>query len=68
MLADLIGLAVRFPDAVARYWQRLSAQPGFANALERQRAAALEQGVSVIRFPARGFGWSDLVESGFEID
>ena len=51
MLADLIGLADRFPDAVARYWRRLSVRPGFANALERQRAAALEQGVSVTPAP-----------------
>jgi glutathione S-transferase len=46
MLAELIGLADHFPVAVGQYWQRLSARPGFVSALERQRVAALEQGVS----------------------
>ena len=51
MLADYMGLADRFPVAVGQYWQRLSARPGFVSALERQRVAALEQGVSVTPAP-----------------
>jgi glutathione S-transferase len=51
MLADHIGLADRFSLAVGQYWQRLSARPGFVSALERQRAAALEQGVPVTPAP-----------------
>jgi glutathione S-transferase len=51
MLADYIGLADRFPVAVGQYWKRLSARPGFVSALERQRVAALEQGVAVTPAP-----------------
>jgi glutathione S-transferase len=51
MLADLIGLADHFPDTVGRYWRRLSSRRGFLSALERQRTAALEQGVPVTPAP-----------------
>jgi hypothetical protein len=51
MLADYIGLADRFPTAVTQYWQRLSTRQGFLSALERQRSAALEQGVPVTPAP-----------------
>jgi glutathione S-transferase len=51
MLADYIGLADRFPTAVTQYWQRLSTRQGFLSALERQQAAALEQGVPVTPAP-----------------
>ena len=51
MLADYIGLADRFPTTVVQYWQRLSTRQGFLSALERQRAAALEQGVPITPAP-----------------
>jgi glutathione S-transferase len=51
MLADYIGLANRFPTTVIQYWQRLSTRQGFLNALERQRFAALEQGVPITPAP-----------------
>jgi len=51
MLAELIGLADRLPVAVAEYWKRLSARPGFVSAMERQQAAALEQEVSITPAP-----------------
>ena len=51
MLADYIGLADRFPTTVIQYWQRLSTRQGFLGALERQRVAALEQGVPITPAP-----------------
>lgn len=51
MLAALIGLADQFPPAVAGYWQRLQARPGYRAALAAQERAALAQGVSLLPAP-----------------
>ncbi len=40
-----------FTPAVAAYWQRLRARPGFASAMAAQEAAATEQGVSPVPAP-----------------
>lgn len=39
MLAEILGLCTRFPGPIAGYRERLVARPGFARALERQKAA-----------------------------
>ncbi len=46
MLAERLGLATRFPAAVAAYWARLQLREGFRRALAAQEAAAAAQGVS----------------------
>lgn len=46
MLAEHLGLAARFPQAVAAYWARLKARDGHVRALKAQHAAAVQQGVS----------------------
>jgi glutathione S-transferase len=51
MLAGHLGLADQFPDAVARYWQRLQQRPAFQRALAAQHQAALDQGVPTIAAP-----------------
>ncbi len=56
MLAEMIQLAAYFPQAVAAYWQRLKQRPGYLSALERQRTAAAEQGISRLATPLYLFG------------
>lgn len=51
LLAEHLGLAASFTPAVAAYWQRLRARPGFARAMAAQEAAAAEQGVSPVAAP-----------------
>lgn len=51
MLADFLGLTPRFPPNVGDYWQRLQERPAFLRAMERQVAAALEQGVPTTPSP-----------------
>lgn len=45
MLAEKLGLADRFKPAVMQYWKRLQGRPAFDQAINAQRAAALEQGM-----------------------
>ncbi|MFC7515019.1 glutathione S-transferase family protein [Herbaspirillum sp. GCM10030257] len=54
MLADYLGMAERFPEAVLRYWQRLQQRDGFQRALAAQEKAALAQGVSPVPAPLAG--------------
>jgi glutathione S-transferase len=54
MFADYLGMAGRFPAAVGEYWQRIRERPAFHRALEAQRQAALDQGVSVTPAPLTG--------------
>ncbi len=51
LLAEHLGLAAQFTPAVAAYWQRLRARPGFARAMAAQAAAAAAQGVSPVPAP-----------------
>ena len=51
MLAEHLGLAVQFPEAVTHYWQRLQAREAFQRALAAQHQAALEQGVPTTPAP-----------------
>lgn len=51
MLADFLGLTPRFPPNVGAYWQRLQERPAFLRAMERQVAAAVEQGVPTTPSP-----------------
>jgi glutathione S-transferase len=51
MLANHLGLATQFPDAVRRYHQRLEQRPAFQRALQAQHQAALEQGVPTTPAP-----------------
>ncbi|KRB84684.1 glutathione S-transferase family protein [Noviherbaspirillum sp. Root189] len=51
MLADYLGMAERFSEAVLRYWQRLQQRDGFQRALAAQEKAALAQGVSPVPAP-----------------
>ena len=44
-LAQHLGLAPQFPQAVASYWQRMQDRPAFMRALQAQNQAALDQGV-----------------------
>jgi glutathione S-transferase len=50
-LADFLGLTERFTPSVLAYWERLRNRPGFQRALQAQRRAAIEQGVSVAAAP-----------------
>lgn len=45
MLAASLNLDGKFPPAVAAYWQRLQARPGFKRAIASQETAAAEQGL-----------------------
>jgi len=45
MLAEYVGLAKKFPDAIVSYWQRLQERDGFRRALAAQDIAAEQQGV-----------------------
>jgi glutathione S-transferase len=45
MLAEYVGLAKKFPDAIVGYWQRLQERDGFRRALAAQDLAAEQQGV-----------------------
>jgi glutathione S-transferase len=51
LLAEHLGLAAQFTPAVAAYWHRLRARPGFARAMAAQQAAAAAQGVSPVPAP-----------------
>jgi len=51
MLADHLGLATQFPDAVHDYHQRLEQRPAFQRALQAQHQAALAQGVPTTPAP-----------------
>ncbi|MBV8503724.1 MAG: glutathione S-transferase family protein [Paucibacter sp.] len=51
MLASHLGFDVQFPPAVAAYWQRLRARPAFSRALEREREAAIAQGIDCTPSP-----------------
>ena len=51
MLADHLGLAPQFPDAVCRYWKRLQQRPAFQRALQAQHQAALAQDVPTTAAP-----------------
>jgi glutathione S-transferase len=50
-LAQHLGLEQRFKPAVLAYWRRLQQRDAFARALEAQRKAASEQGVSLVAAP-----------------
>lgn len=45
MLAEHLGLAVRFTPSVAAYWDRLKQREGYQRAMRAQEAAALAQGI-----------------------
>jgi glutathione S-transferase len=45
MLAEYVGLAKKFPEAIVNYWQRLRERDGFRRALAAQDIAAEQQGV-----------------------
>jgi glutathione S-transferase len=45
MLAEYVGLAKKFPEAIVNYWQRLRERDGFRRALAAQDLAAEQQGV-----------------------
>ena len=47
MLADLLGLAPKFPASVADYWKRMQARDAYVRALAAQEGAAIAQHVSV---------------------
>lgn len=51
LLAQHLGLDAKFTPAVAAYWQRMQARPGFQRALAAQRQAAEQQGISVLPAP-----------------
>ncbi len=51
LLAEHLGLAKQFPEAVTHYWQRLQARDAFQRALAAQHQAALEQGVPTTPAP-----------------
>jgi glutathione S-transferase len=51
LLAEHLGLAVRFPKAVGEYWARLKQREGYQRAMASQEAAALAQGVSTVPAP-----------------
>jgi glutathione S-transferase len=48
MLAQFLGLDAKFSPAVAAYWASLKARDGFRRTVERQTAAAREQGVDLV--------------------
>lgn len=54
MLAEYLGIEAGFPTAVGDYWQRLRQRDAFARAIEAQRQAALDQGVSIVPAPLTG--------------
>ena len=45
MLASTLNLDGKFPPAVAAYWHKLQARPGFQRAIASQEKAAAEQGI-----------------------
>ena len=51
MLAEHLDLSARFTPAVAEYWARLRERSAYKRALDAQRQAALEQGVSTVPAP-----------------
>ncbi|WP_050463577.1 glutathione S-transferase family protein [Herbaspirillum autotrophicum] len=51
LLAQHLGLDAKFTPAVAAYWQRMQARPGFQRALAAQQQAAAQQGISVLPAP-----------------
>lgn len=51
MLADHLGLAAQFPQAVGDYHQRLRLRPAFQRALQAQHQAALDQDVPTLPAP-----------------
>lgn len=54
MLAEYLGLEAQFPPAVRAYWGRLKARDAYARAVEAQRQAAVDQGVSTVPAPLSG--------------
>lgn len=54
MLAEYLGIEAGFPPAVSAYWQRLRQRDAFARAIEAQRQAALDHGVSIVPAPLTG--------------
>lgn len=54
MLAEYLGMEAGFPAAVTAYWTRLRQRDAFARAIEAQRQAALDQGVSIVPAPLAG--------------
>jgi glutathione S-transferase len=51
LLAEHLGLALRFPRSVGEYWARLKQREGYQRAMASQAAAALAQGVSTTPAP-----------------
>ena len=51
MLAEYLGFEPQFPPAVRAYWERLKARDAYGRALEAQRQAAVDQGVSTVPAP-----------------
>jgi glutathione S-transferase len=51
LLAEHLDLSASFTPALAAYWQRLRARPGFGRAMAAQEAAATAQGVSPVPAP-----------------
>ncbi len=54
LLAQHLGLAVRFTPAVSAYWERLQKREAYLRALRSQEAAAKLQGVSTVPAPDTG--------------
>lgn len=48
LLAQSLGLADRFPPAVAAYWERMQAREGFRKAKAAQQRASAEQGLTAV--------------------
>jgi glutathione S-transferase len=48
LLAQSLAMADRFPPAVADYWARMQARPGFQRAKAAQRKASAEQGLTAV--------------------
>ncbi|MFA7263252.1 MAG: glutathione S-transferase family protein [Caulobacter sp.] len=48
LLAQSLGLADQFPPAVAAYWARIQARPGFISAKAAQAKASAEQGLTAV--------------------
>jgi len=51
LLAQHLGLDAKFTPAVAAYWKRMQARPGFQRAMAAQEQAAIRQGISVMPAP-----------------
>lgn len=51
LLADYLGMKERFTPGVAAYYSGMSALPSFARALQWEKEAAIEQGVSPVPAP-----------------